>query len=162
MTVRETRQKPLPQLSGKRATVTVGIHGDDGSDPHAHATFEADGALTPDSDLTVSEVGSFHEFGLGVPQRSFIRGWFDEAVEENRALIASQLKLAILGKLTLEAALERIALKMEASIKKRIAARGNGAYPGLAASTIKRKGSSVPLIDTGQLRAAIRGRFQLG
>lgn len=153
MTVRERRRTP-PELKG-RASITVGIHGDDGSDPKADATWEADGALTPASGLTVAEVAAFHEFGLGVPQRSFIRSWFDEAIEENRALIHSQLRLVVQRKLTLDVALERIALKLEANIKRRIR---NRIPPPLAQSTIDRKGSSVPLIDTGQLRNAIRAR----
>src|SRR5262245_20440620 len=32
---------------------------------------DADGA-------TVGEIAEIHEFGLGVPQRSFLRGWVDE------------------------------------------------------------------------------------
>jgi hypothetical protein len=142
MTVKETR-KPPPNLTGK-IRLTVGVHGEEGGAAHGEG-------------LTVADVGSFHEFGLGVPQRSFIRGWFDEAVGSGElgALLSAQLKLAVAGKVTLDQALERVGLKVEAGVKKRITQR---IPPPLAPSTIAKKGSSVPLIDTGQLRASIRAK----
>lgn len=147
MSVKETRRTPL-NLQRKAAKITVGIHTADGEAEHK----DSEG-------LTVAEIGAFHEFGTRrTPQRSFIRSWFDESVVENRELILSQLKLVAENKLTLENALERIALKCESSVKKRIARR---IPPPLSPVTIARKGSSVPLIDTGQLRASIRGKAEI-
>lgn len=158
MTVRE-RRRASPALSGKRARITIGIHGDEGADLRQDATFEDDGALTPGAGLTVAEVAAFHEFGTRtIPQRSFIRGWFDESIDANKALIQSQLKLVVQGRLPLETALERVALKCEADVKRRIR---NRIPPPLAPATVARKGSSVPLISTGQLRAAIRGKAEV-
>lgn len=154
MTIRDTR-RAAPAWVGKRAKITIGIHGAEGDAIHDDATFAEDGALEPGRALTVAEVGAFHEFGLGVPQRSFIRAWFDESVEKNRELLRSQLALVVAGKLPLETALERVALKCEADVKRRIR---NRIPPPLAPETVRRKGSSVPLIDTGQLRASIRGK----
>lgn len=130
---------------GTRATITVGIHGTEG------------GAAQKESpELTVADVATFHEFGTRtIPARSFIRAWFDERVAENRDLLLSQLKLVAAGKLTLEDAMQRVALKMEASVRKRIRAH---IAPPLAQSTIDRKGSSTPLISTGQLVASIRAK----
>jgi hypothetical protein len=156
--VRERRRAP-PAWAGKKARITIGIHGDEGADLRQDATFEEDGALTPSSGLTVAEVAAFHEFGTRtIPQRSFIRAWFDESLAENRGLIRSQLTLAASGKISLESALARVALKCEADVKRRIR---NRIPPPLATSTIARKGSSVPLISTGQLRAAIRGKSEV-
>ncbi len=139
-------------------SVTVGIHAAEG-DAIDGGSFADDGAVEfPDAQLTVAEVASINEFGLGVPERSFIRGWFDESQRELADLARSQTQLAIAGKITGLQAAERIALKAEASVKRRIRNRGNGAYPANAASTIAKKGSSVPLIDTGQWRSAIRGK----
>lgn len=153
------RRKPAPALTGARAKITVGIHGAEGDAMHGEATFAEDGALEPNTELTVAEVATFHEFGTRhIPQRSFIRAWFDESVAENRALLLSQMQLAIAGKLTLEQALERCALKFEAGVRKRIRAR---IPPPLAQSTIDRKGSSTPLIDTGQLVSSIRAKAEV-
>lgn len=166
MKIRET-SKPTPNLSGK-LTLTVGIHGAEGgaqhSDPLQGGSFSEDGAIEGASGppLTVAEIASFHEFGRGVPQRSFVRGWFDEVTKsgEMGELLRTQLRAAVDGKRSLDEALERVALKAQASMQKRIRNRGNGNYPPLAASTIAKKGSSVPLIDTGQLRASIRAKVE--
>lgn len=159
LTVKEKPRKAPPAWAGKKARITIGIHADDGEKLHDDATFEDDGALSPSVALTVAEVGAFHEFGTRtIPQRSFIRGWFDENVASNRELVFSQLKLVVAGKLPLETALERIALKAEAGVKLRIR---NRIPPPLKPATIARKGSSVPLIDTGQLRASIRGKAEI-
>lgn len=169
MTERQQGQpEPLPK---KEIRVTVGVHGDDGSERHvANDTAEAE--------LTVVDVGTFHEFGVspftvqtfaadgsasvyehpGIPQRSFIRAWFDESQDFIRGTLQSQMLLVVAGKLTPEKAKDRIALAFEGSVKKRIA---RGIPPPLAASTIEKKGSSKQLIDRGQLRAAVRGRGEL-
>lgn len=158
MSIKEKRAKAL-SWSGKKARITIGIHASEGDGIHDDATFEADGALTPGAALTVAEVGAFHEFGTrNIPQRSFIRAWFDGAIQENKALVQSQLALVVAGRLPLEQALERVALKCEADVKRRMR---NRIPPPLKPETIKRKGSSVPLIDTGQLRAAIRGKAEI-
>lgn len=158
MTVRERRRAP-PELTGKRASITVGVHGTEGGELHDGATFADDGALELPSDLTVADVASFHEFGTrNVPQRSFIRGWFDEQIDVNRELLRTALTEVVSGKRPLQQALERVALKMEANVKRRIR---NRIPPPLKPETIARKGSSVPLIDTGQLRASIRAKVSL-
>lgn len=142
----------------KQVTITVGIHADEGDAMHAGAVFAEDGALEPSGDLTVADVATFHEFGTRtIPQRSFIRAWFDE----NQAFIAETLQKQFAqvanGKRPVEQAAERCALAFEGSVKQRIS---RGIPPPLAASTIARKGSSKPLIDTGQLRNAVRGKVE--
>lgn len=107
--------------------------------------------------LTVAEVGTFHEFGLGVPQRSFIRGWYDESVEENKRTMAVLQKQVLRGQVSEEQALARFGAKCVGDIQKRIV---DGIEPPLAESTVKRKGSSTPLVDTGQLKASIT--FEVG
>lgn len=157
MAVREKRSV-RPVAAPERMTISVGIHGDEGDDAHA-AEYAADGALGSAQGLTVADVGRFQEFGLGVPQRSFIRGWFDESQDFIRETLRSQMKLVVAGKLTSEKAMNRIALAFEGSVKQRIA-RGVG--PALARSTVLAKGSSKQLIDSGQLRSAVRGKGVIG
>lgn len=122
--------------------------------------FEADGAQphegTPKA--TVADVATWHEFGLGVPERSFLRGYFDENRGRLLEMLRVEAKLVIAGKLSKEEALERFALKVQSEIQSRISVGGFGAYPENALSTIAKKGSSTPLVDTGQLRSSITTR----
>lgn len=53
--------------------------------------------------------------------------------------------------------LERVGLWAQGSIQQRIS---DGIPPPNAESTIRRKGSSTPLIDTGQLRTSIKYRVK--
>lgn len=165
MGVREKSGKP-PVALPRKITVTVGVHGDAGAAVHnapgngaANDTRPGaanDTGTTERRPLTVADVATFNEFGTSrIPQRSFIRAWFDENQEFIAETLRSQLKLVIAGKLTAEKAGNRIALACEGSMKQRIS---RGIPPPNAPATIERKGSSKPLIDTGQLRNAIRGR----
>lgn len=105
--------------------------------------------------ITNAEIGSYHEFGYGVPQRSFLRGYFDE----NQPLIEKRQDEAIQAALDggdLRVAAELLALELEGGVKERILAR---IEPDLADSTKKRRGEdAVPLVDTGQLIGSIRGK----
>jgi hypothetical protein len=170
MAVRETGRAPAPLPKG-RLLVTVGVHGEQGAENHlGELGFANDGAVSGGGALTVADVGTFHEFGVspfqlpsgavhpGIPQRSFIRAWFDESQDFIRETLSSQMKLVVAGKITAETAGKRIALVFEGSVKQRIA---KGIGPPLAARTIAAKGSSKPLIDKGQLRAAVTGRGKL-
>jgi len=99
---------------------------------------------------TLIQIANIHELGLGVPQRSFIRGWFEENKDRVSELFAKQLDK--LGVSRVETVLERLALWVQADIQLRITRR---IPPPLADATIKRKKSSVPLVDTGQLKGSI-------
>lgn len=170
MAVRE-KVSVKPRALPERVTITVGIHGAEGADVHTGGTFAEDGALEPGSRaLTVAEVAAFHEFGVppfqlpsgaihpGIPQRTFIRGWFDESQDFIRETLRSQMTQVVANKLPVEKAMARIALAFEGSVKQRIA---RGIAPALSPVTIAAKGSSKPLIDRGQLRAAVRGKATL-
>jgi hypothetical protein len=121
--------------------LSVGIQGRQATEAHKQT-----------EGLTVAALGAIHEFGLGVPERSWLRAWFDE----NQGEIAEDLRKAgrgiLLGRFTRERILEILGLKYAGQIQARIA---SNIPPALAPSTVARKGSSVALIDTGQLRSAI-------
>lgn len=131
-----------------RTRVQVGIMA---SGRGAASKGSASGKL---SGLSVLEVGTFHEFGLGVPRRSFIRDWYEENQEPSAKRLEVCSELVVSGKKTAVGAAELLGLWAQGSIQARIAA-GPSDWPPLAASTIKRKGSSKALIDTGQLRSSI-------
>jgi hypothetical protein len=95
-----------------------------------------------------------HEYGTDtIPQRSFLRAWSIE----RRAEILNNAERAMrtVGKLGPGAAQRALGVWMAGDVKRRIA---TNIPPPLAPSTIKRKGSSVALIDSGQLRTAIDWR----
>lgn len=108
--------------------------------------------------LSVLDVAIINEFGLGnVPERSFLRAWFDE--NESRAYQMCQVMLTtvVQGKRTKEQALQLLAMKFVGEIQQRIS---QGIPPANAQSTIDKKGSSTPLIDTGQLRSSISFKIE--
>jgi hypothetical protein len=133
----------------KGMSVTVGIHEAEGQKSHG--------------ELAVIDVGTINEFGgpnNNPPRRSFIRDWADEnrtAHEENLRKIA----VAVLyGKTpSMKIAFDRFGLRCVGEVQKRIS---DGIDPPQAESTIARKGSSTPLIDTGLLRASIAHKVNEG
>lgn len=152
MTVTEKRG-PATALTGGipvgDVEITVGVHSDEAGTRHAGSA------------LTVLEIANIHEFGApaaGIPARSFIRGWFAERQAFIQQTLVSRMRAAVAGKITAQQALDQMVLAFEGDVKRRIAQR---IPPPLAESTIKRKGSSVPLIDSGQLRNAIRAKVEV-
>lgn len=102
------------------------------------------------------EVAAQHEFGAGkIPQRSFIRGTVEAKGAEIADLQVSLAGRVLKGKLEPDQALEQLGMKVVGMVQTRIAA---GIAPALHPDTIEKKGSSTPLIDTGQLRSSITYR----
>ncbi len=107
--------------------------------------------------VTNSGLAAVHEYGLGVPQRSFIGATIDaKAVEYARSLADAYRKVMLSGgsvaSLKNHVALKRVGLKVVGDIQRRIS---DGIAPANSPVTIARKGSSTPLVDTGQLRQSI-------
>ncbi len=109
------------------------------------------------SGRTVGEIAEIHEFGLGVPRRSFLADWFDENKDNIQKIATKGAQSVIKGTITLEQLFEQIGLWGVGSIQTRIS---NNIPPVLAPSTIARKGSSIALIDKGQLRSSISHRVK--
>lgn len=128
-----------------KARVLVGIQEDEGG---SHA-----------GGATVADVAMFMEFGtVNVPQRSFLRAWVDEKQAEIRKVMSKLAEGLVTGKTPNRfVALDRFGLWAVGNIQARIVA---GIDPPLAESTMRRKGSSTPLIDTGLLKSAIRHRVE--
>ncbi len=108
--------------------------------------------------LSLLEVAVVHEFGAGpVPQRSFIRATIDTKRSDIEAEMANLARGVVSGKIDGRAALDLLGAKVAGWCQARIAA---GIAPALKPATIRRKGSSTPLVDTGQLRSAITWRVE--
>lgn len=107
----------------------------------------------PSGDITVAGIGFAHEFGTAtLPERSFIRFVIQK---EKKAIIALQKKLVKRiqkGEITTKQGLGLIGEFVADKIRQRIVSLKS---PPNTPETIEKKGSSNPLIDTGQLKNSI-------
>jgi len=90
-----------------------------------------------------------------IPERSYLRAWFDENVDALQATMERLIGQVVEGKISGRAALETIGGYVATHVQ---AYMVDLKTPPNAPSTIARKGSSNPLIDTGQLKDAITWR----
>lgn len=131
--------------ASKPATVKVGVIGQEASAGHKLSA------------LTMVAIATIHEFGLGPaykkkgPNRSFIRAYVDEKEATLKKRLRGIGEHVLRGK-SVRMGLEQFGLLTVGEIQQRISA---GIPPALDQSTIDRKGSSTPLINTGQLRSSI-------
>lgn len=131
-----------------KPSIDVGILAEDGSEVHG------------DDDVTIIAVATFNEFGTeSIPARSFIRDWFDTAEPKLRQDLVTLMQSVIAGKRTKDEVLELLGQQCVGQIQERIS---EGIDPPNAPSTIRQKGSSTPLIDTGALRSAVNYRVNPG
>ena len=133
-------EKNLQQF--KDSVVKAGILAKDGSENHSEG-------------ITVFQIGMIHEFGVpekNIPRRSFIRVPIESNIKEITKLIENNHKLVSENAMSAKVALDRIGIKAQNTIKESF--RNNDWKP-LKRATVKRKGSSRPLIDTGQLIGSI-------
>lgn len=127
---------------GKNSHVRVGVMG---------------GGQHEGSDMTIAEIAAEQEFGnpkSNLPERSFIRATF--FVRRTNALVTMLGKVgrAILTeKTTLRDGLEMLGQWGAAEVKNTITEID--IPPPLHPRTVENKGSSKPLVDTGQLLGAI-------
>ena len=91
------------------------------------------------------------EFGNErIPSRPFLRQTLAENQEKYTALFVKLFESGI----SIDQIYEQIALIAQGDVQQNIV---NGKWTANAPSTIKRKKSSKPLIDTGKLRQSVRG-----
>jgi hypothetical protein len=140
-----------------KVTIAVGILEADGA-----ATHEAEDGGRGHEDATVLEIAIWNEFGTSdghVPERSFVRAWFDANESRLRADLTALMRSVVDGKRTREQVLSLLAQRSVGEIQQRIA---DGISPENAQSTIDRKHSSTPLIAGGQLRSALSYEIREG
>jgi len=137
----------------EKMSVTIGIHGMEGEQKKlvrkvpAYKKAAKGQREAVDSNLTVAQVAFWNEFGTRrIPSRSFLRSVFMKKNREitlaaNRILMNDPDKFyPMIGQFVLS------------QVKLQIA---NNIPPPLKPETIRRKGSSTALVDTGQLRNAL-------
>lgn len=136
-------KRQIPKI--KNAEVTVGIQSDAGSGE--------DG--TP-----IAAYAFFNEVGTkrGIPERPFMRDTVDKQRGKWGKVADAAISSILAGTRTPEAGFSLLGTVAEADIKEAIV---SGDWAPNAQSTIYRKGSSKPLIDTGAMRQAIRYKVNL-
>jgi phage gpG-like protein len=126
----------LRRLGRKGAHVRVGVMQSAGNAP---------------SGISLVELAAVHEFGspaAGIPERSFIRSTFRERGEQLVNLTTRLAKAVIAERSSIDEALGLLGAWGADQVKRTI--RGF-IEPPLKQKTIDRKGSDLPLVDTGQL-----------
>ena len=132
------------QVLAHGGKIRAGIHAPQGAAYHGHVPGQALQNIT---------VAAWMEFGTGnIPARSFVGAWFVINQAKLVATYKTQAIRYVTGKGEPVQVFGRVGAFMAGGMKQRIA---DGIPPPNAPSTIAAKGSSKPLIDTGQLRASI-------
>jgi len=112
-----------------------------------------DAGKHPSGDITVAGIGFVHEFGTAtIPERSFIRSTIKGRKKDIISLQKGSLKKISNGSINVKTGLGLIGEFLSAAIKEKIVAINS---PPNTPATIAKKGSSNPLIDTGQLKNSI-------
>lgn len=114
-----------------------------------------------------AEIGFVNEFGKmtghpKIPARSFLRMplsmHFMDKVKEKKSLSSKEFEKAITNGKADDFA-RKVGLVAEEVIQEAFSTNGYGNWKPNAPYTVEKKGSSSPLIDTGQLRRSITSRI---
>lgn len=99
------------------------------------------------------DIAMFNELGTSnTPSRPFMRDSVDKNEDKINNFCKTQMKLLSSGKTTTEQMLKSIGVFQKGLVQKEIR---DGEFVPNAPSTIKRKGSDKPLIDTGTMRQSV-------
>ncbi|KLU15081.1 MULTISPECIES: hypothetical protein [Xenorhabdus] len=101
-----------------------------------------------------AEVAAAHEFGVPghIPERSFLRSTLQENKEGAVRFLVNGIRQALEDNTDTKQPFELVGRQMAGQVQRNIQA---GINPPLNPKTIKRKKSSKPLLDTGQLLQSI-------
>lgn len=105
--------------------------------------------------LTVVEIAAVHEYGsssVGIPERSFMRKTFDDKKDEINSTVDEFFGRYVMGEISYDAAVNGVGEFVKGLIQATIR---DISSPALKAITIQLKGSSQPLVDSGQLLDSI-------
>ncbi|UUM26271.1 hypothetical protein [Acinetobacter colistiniresistens] len=108
--------------------------------------------------IDMADLAAIHEFGApgkNIPERSFLRASLQLNQGKYSQYLLGQLKPMLLGKTSMAATWQFLGQEAQADVQSYMI---NGKFVPLKPKTIKRKGSSKPLIDTGQLRQSVTYR----
>lgn len=115
-------------------------------------------ASSAESSMTIAQIAVIHEFGApaaGIPARPVMQETNRRSRDKLNALRIKLVREIYRGQITPEQALKQMGVFWEGEIKSTFR---RGTFNPLKAATIKAKGSSQPLIDSGQLRNSVTSR----
>lgn len=127
-----------------------------GSSKNARAKFNQE--RIGGEELTNVELGVIHEFGSaehGIPARSFLRMPIETQKDEIMKFLSSAKVKEMIEQGRIKSVFQWLGLVGEGIVQRAFTTRGYGKWKPNAPYTIAQKGSSAPLIDTGQLRRSI-------
>ena len=104
-----------------------------------------------DTNLTIAQIGMIHEYGApaaNIPERPFLHPAIAEGADQIRKLDEELLFAVQNGKYPKDMAMRRLGVLAVRLVQEKIR---HGQFVPLKAATIARKGSSQPLIDSGQM-----------
>jgi hypothetical protein len=107
------------------------------------------GPTEPESGVPLALVGAVHEFGApsrGIPERPWLRTSIRENKTQFVRLNRVNLVRVIRGQISMDQALEMLGMMAKAAVVQKIR---KGPFAPLHPDTVRAKGSSKPLIDTG-------------
>lgn len=111
-----------------------------------------EGQKYPDG-TSLTDVAAWNEFGtVNMPSRPFMRNSVDENEEKIVEFMQSQVVDIIKNRKTAEQALKEIGVFQKGLVQETIT---NGNFEPNSPATIRKKGSSHPLIDTGEMRNSV-------
>ncbi|WRQ13127.1 neck protein [Vibrio phage vB_VpM-pA2SJ1] len=114
------------------------------------------GAGAYEDGTLIAVIAAVNEFGSAdgrIPERAALRLGVEDALPQIRLLVKKMLPQLNADEMEMEDLLNLIGELSVGSIQEKIS---SGVGPANAPSTIKRKGSSTPLIDKGTYRQSIR------
>jgi hypothetical protein len=109
---------------------------------------------TPDGN-SVAFIAAVHEYGApgaGIPERPFLKISIVKGKPEQMRLNKVNLFRIVKGGMDFETALGQLGAMAQGQVQQYIV---DGQFVPLKPATIKKKGSSKPLIDTGQMRQSV-------
>lgn len=111
------------------------------------------GEVTDDRGVDMAQIAMWNELGTSTsPSRPFLRMSVDENASDINTMCGKQLKTITEGG-TAEQCLKQVGVFGVSLVQEKIV---SGSYAPNAPSTIKKKGSDKPLIDTGRMRQSVK------
>lgn len=141
---------PTKWAKGRKASDIDGLYRPFGKDRKPINLLVVDGG--PEVNEYGNTVMFYLSEGVTIPERSFIRSTFDEKEKEWTDYIAKLIGDLIQGLENARSVAEKIGSKIQLDVQRTM--RDMSAPPN-AASTVARKGSNNPLIDSGRLRQSV-------
>lgn len=110
------------------------------------------GKATEEDGTDICDIAAWNELGtVHIPTRPFLRMSVDDNASKIKSFLQEKKKDLVRG-ISAEQVLKEIGIFQKDLIQEKIT---DGSFTPNAASTVKKKGSSKPLIDTGRMRQSV-------